>query len=172
MVWVLWAAAVAVAEPSLSEAQAAAAKTAAGPTGSDVSRTLRARLAHWAPTLRAQAGFREDQKRLAGELRLAPIREDTSSAGAQWSVILGWDFSQVIFAREETQLALAQLQLARARREAMEKVARLYVERQRLPGNPENALERLRLTAELDALTGGLFREVLERAQAEMEGKR
>lgn len=160
--------AVAVSGPALAEAQAAAARIAAGEPSDDASRAARARNAHWAPSLRAQGGGRQDDRTVTGELRLAPIREDWNGAGRQWSVMLSWDFSQVVFAREETQLALAHASLERARREVREKVARLYVEWLRLAGQEEPAPELLRVLADLDGLTGGLFREELDKVQAKL----
>jgi hypothetical protein len=171
MLPLLIAAAIA-AEPTLAQAQAAAARCAAGDAAADASRTARARNAHWAPQLRAQGGAREDGRAVRGEVRLAPIIEDWTSAGSSWSVMLLWDFSQVVFAREETQLALAHTHLARVRREVQTKVAQLYVERLRLKREPGAVLELLRVTAELDALTGGLYADALERVQAQVEAGR
>ena len=90
-----------------------------------------------------------------------------------------WDFAQLVYSREESQLALAHVHLARVRREAAEKAAALWVERrQRCASLPalsgaarnEAALELLRVTAELDAVTGGLYRELLSRQEAEQAG--
>jgi hypothetical protein len=165
----------AAAEPSLAEAQEAAARVAGGTTGDEASREARARRSHWAPQVRAQGQFRDDEKTRAGEYRLAPLREQDVTAGRNWSLALTWDFSQVIFAREETQLALAQAHLARARREAAAKAAQLWIERRQArvawlarpagPARAEACFGLLRLTADLDALTGGLFREALARCE-------
>jgi hypothetical protein len=90
--------------------------------------------------------------------------------------MLAWDFSQVVYARDESQIALANAQLARMRREAAEKASRLFIERRRTqarwlaeasaPARLELCFAELRLTAELDALTAGLFRDALSREEA------
>jgi len=50
-------------------------------------------------------------------------------AAHTWSVTLTWDFAQLVYAREESQLALAHVHLARVRREAADRAASLWVER-------------------------------------------
>ena len=163
-------------EPGLGETAAAAARAAGGEAADDFSRESRARSAHWLPQLRTQALVRDDEKSRNGEYRLAPLHEQDLGAGHAWSVLLAWDFSQVVYAREESQLALAHAQLARARREAADKAAQLWIDRrvQRArwlslsPGalRAEACFAELRLTAELDALTAGLFRDALSREEA------
>jgi hypothetical protein len=161
-------------EPGLAQAQEAAARLAGGTAGEDASRSTRARLAHWAPALRGQAGLREDERTRRGELRLAPLREDDAAQGRTWALMLSWDFAQVVYAREEAQLALAHAHLARVRREAAARAAQLWLERRgaraalfELPPGPrriEACLGLLRLTAELDVLTA-LFRDALAREE-------
>jgi len=169
-VWLL-AAPAAEAEPGLLQTQEAAAKLAGGSSTTDEGRVSRARAAHWAPQLRAQVSGREDEKTRAGEFRLAPLLEQDFAAGRAWSVVLTWDFSQLIFAREETQLSLAHAQLARARRDAAERAAQLWIERQRAralwtaAGTRESCFALLRATAALVALTG-LFRDAAAREEA------
>jgi hypothetical protein len=134
------------------------------------------RNAHWAPVVRGQAGWRDDQRSRRGEFRLAPLIEDDTGSARTWVVTVQWDLSQIIYAREESQLALAHAHLARLRREAAEKAGQLWVERTRAraalagiepgPRRLEAQLALLRLTAQLDALTGGLFREALSREEA------
>lgn len=160
------------AEPSLVEVQAAAARRAAGEAAEDASRTSRARNAHWAPVLRGQGQLNDAEKTRRGEARLAPINEDDNQVGHAWTVALQWDFSQVIYAREESQLALAHAHLARLRAEAAEKAAQLFVERVRLrrvaalaPRSVDAQCELLKVTAALEALTG-LFRDALSREEA------
>lgn len=107
--------------------------------------------------------------------RLAPLHEQDVGTGTVWSIVLAWDFSQVVYAREESQLALANAHLARLRREAAEKASRLWLERHRTrarwisevsaPARLELCFAVLRLTAELDAQTGGLFRDALSREE-------
>ena len=162
-------------EPGLLETQEAAAELAGGAAALDAARLSRARAAHWAPQLRGQASARDDQKTREGEFRLAPLREQDFAAGHAWVVVLTWDLSQVIFAREETQLALAHVQLSRARREAAERAAQLWIDRQKArvlwlaAGTRESCFALLRATAALVALTG-LFREAAAREEAACMG--
>jgi hypothetical protein len=153
-------------EPGLLQTQQAAARVAAGSPDDDASRLARARNAHWAPQLRGQLDGKDDVKSRDGEFRLAPLRENDVGATRGWAVALTWDFSQVIFAREETQLALAHAHLARLRKEAAERAAALWLERQRAKQSKADCLQRLQLTAELDALTGGLFQDALAGEEA------
>ena len=161
----LLAAVAAEREPGLVETQEAAAKAAGGSAALDAARLQRARAAHWAPQVRAQALLREDERSRLGEFRLTPLREDDAAVSRTWSVTVTWDLSEVIFAREETRLALAQERLARARREAADKAAQLFIERRRAQAvwasarTVESCFALLRVTAALVALTGGLFRE-------------
>ena len=163
-------------EPGLAQTQEAAARAAGGSAADDSSREARARRAHWAPQLRGQAQVRDDERSREGEFRLAPLREQDLAAGHAWSVVLAWDFSQIVYAREESQLALAHAQLARARREAAGRAAQLWIDRRQQrerwlaqppgPLRAEACFAELRLTAELDALTSGLFRDALSREEA------
>jgi hypothetical protein len=159
------------AEPSLAETQEAAARLAGGEAAEDDSRASRARLSHLAPQLRTQAGQREDLRERHGQT----LREDSALLGRTWSVLLSWDFSQLVYAREESPLAQAHAHLARARREAADQAAHLWIERRRArralaqaqaPRRLEACLELLRLTAALDALTSGLFRDAVSREEA------
>jgi hypothetical protein len=166
----------AAVEPGLVQTQEAAARAAGGSADEAASRASRARLAHWAPQLRGQSQLRDDEKSRNGEFRLAPLHEQDVGTGHLWSVMLAWDFSQVVYAHDESQIALANAQLARMRREAAEKASRLFIERRRTqarrlseasaPARLELCFAELRLTAELDALTGGLFRDALSREEA------
>jgi len=153
-------------EPGLLQTQEAAARVAAGSATEDASRLARARNAHWAPQLRGQVDGKDDVKSRDGEFRLAPLRENDVGATRGWAVSLTWDFSQVIFAREETQLALAHAHLARLRDQASERAAALWLERQKAKQSKAGCLAVLQLTAQLDALTGGLFRDALAREEA------
>jgi len=173
-------AAAAVAEPGLAEAQAAAQRAAGGRASEDAARGARLRRSHWAPVLRAQFLRRDDARDRTGELRGYPLSQQDWIAANTWSVTLTWDFAQLLYAREESQLALAHVHLARVRREAADRAAELWVERRQkraslaaLSGavRREAKLELLRVTAELDAVTAGLYRELLEREEAELAGE-
>ena len=171
-------------EPGLLEVQEAAARAAGGTAAEDASRLSRARLAHWAPQVRGQAQVRDDEKLRSGEFRLAPVREQDVGVGHAWAVVLSWDLPQAVYTREEAQLALAHAHLARLRREAADKAVQLFLERRRArghflslpPGAPRTAacLAGLQLTAQLDALTAGLFHDAVasEEAACATEEKR
>jgi hypothetical protein len=115
---------------------------------------------------------RQEERTRDGEYRLAPVREDDLVAGRTWSVMVTWDLAQVLFAREEAQLAIAQMRLARARRDAADRAAQLWIERRGAQAlwvasrTEEACLALLRATAALVAITGGLFRDVLHREEA------
>lgn len=153
-------------EPGLLRTQEAAAKAAGGTAAADAARLARARLSHWAPQIRGQLDGKDDARTRDGEFRLAPLKENDLGASRGWSVGVVWDFSQVIFAREETQLALAHAHLARLRDQSAERAAALWLERMRAKRAKVDCLQLLQLTAELDALTAGLFHEVVEREEA------
>ena len=158
-------------EASLLEVQEAAARAAGGTDAEDASRVRRARLAHWAPQVRGQAQVRDDEKSRAGVFRLAPLHEQDLGVGHAWAVVLTWDFPQLIYARDEPQLALSHAHLARVRREAADKAVEVFLERHRsrahwlsLPRGEARAaacLAALQLTAQLDALTAGLFHDAV-----------
>jgi hypothetical protein len=176
----LLCAAVAAGEPGLPEAQAAAQRTAGGTPADDAARTGRLRRSHWAPILRGQILRRDDLRDRTGELRGYPLQQQDWGIANTWSVTLTWDFAQLVYSREESQLALAHVHLARVRREAADRAAALWVERRQrrasmlaLSGaaRREAALELLRVTAELDAVTGGLYRDLLAREEAELAGE-
>jgi hypothetical protein len=162
--------------PGLLETQEAAARVAAGLAAEDSSRESRAHLAHWAPQLRGQGGARTSDEIRSGQRYNAPLTEEDVGTGTTWSVTLSWDFAQVVFAREETQLALAHAHLARIRRDARDKAAELWIDRKRelaawaaMPVSAQRAaacFAALKLTARLDAATGGLFRDALAREEA------
>lgn len=170
--------AAAVDEPSIAEAQAAAARLAAGTPADDDSRLSRARAAHWAPLLRAQAGGTTTDRTRAGEQSNAPLHWDELGGATTWLVSATWDLSQLVYDRDENQLALSRTHLARRRQEVSAEAAQLYAERlqalRRLreahgAGRLGAALELLRATATLDALTGGLFAAALARAQTTVD---
>ena len=78
----------------------------------------------------------------------------------------------MIFAREEGQLALAHAHLARLRREVESRAAQLWIERRQAKAlwlasrQPAACLALLQLSAQLDALTAGLFRDAVSREEA------
>jgi hypothetical protein len=154
--------------------QAAAAARAAGEAAGDESRLSRARVSHWAPVLRAQVGGTSGQKDRVGQQSGTPLHWDELDGAGTWLVAAIWDLSQLVYDRDENQLALSSVHLARRRQEAAEEAGRLFVERaltlrvlREAPpeGRAAAALELLRCTGALDALTGGLFAAQLAAAQ-------
>ena len=171
--WMVSAAARA-SEPTLVEVQAAASRHAAGTGADDADRTGRLRASRFAPTVRGELIGKTDDRTRRGEFRLAPLREDDAAQARTWGVVVTWDLAQLVYSREEGQLALAHQHLARVRREVALQAAKLWIERrqkcaalQRLSGQMrrEADLDLLRTTAELDALTGGLYREAVAEAE-------
>ncbi len=167
------------AEPSIVEVQQAAARVAGGEASEDQSRLSRARAAHWAPVLRGLIGGKSNELSRIGTYRGAPVQLTDLGSSLSWGVSATWDLPQVIYSRDEAQLGHAQLHLAKARLQAATEAARLYLDRREkrrtlatlidAAGSARSRLllEILRLTAELDARTGGLFRASLEGEAAE-----
>ena len=166
-------------EPSVGEVQQAAARLAGGEAGEDASRTSRARAAHWAPVLHALVGRKDDAHVRDGQFRDAPVHLNDSGNSISWGISATWDLPQTIYSRDEAQLSHARLHLAKARLQAATEAARLFLDRREklraLSGLPAGQvaararllLEILRLTADLDARTGGLFHDALENEAAE-----
>ena len=164
-------------EPTLQAVEEAAMRVAAGTAEEDRSREARARASHWAPVLHGQYGIRDDDRARRGEFRLAPLVEDDTGQSRAWAVIATWDVAQIVYSREETQLALTHVHLARVRQQAAAEAAQLYEERWRRrislrlngsgssPERVDALLGLLRATAGLDALTGGLFAAQLAEAE-------
>jgi hypothetical protein len=167
-------------EPVLAQVEEAAARRVAGSISDEVSRVSRAGAAHWAPVIRAQYGIRDDGRTRRGQIRLAPLLEDDAGQSRAWAVVATWDLAQVIYARDEGQLALAHVHLARMRQQAADDAVRLFEERWRLRSalrfTPEGVsrprvemlIALLRTTALLDALTGGLYGTQLALAQEQV----
>jgi hypothetical protein len=160
---------LAVSDPPVEDVQRAAERLASAAPGEAASWRRRAGLAHWLPNL--SAWFRHDdrsQRTLGltstGEvdvLRLAPQDE--------LGVRLSWDLPSLVFSEAELRAAEAADRAARRRAEAASRATRLYFKRRSLlaalalapPSDPaalaaaELAVDEV--TAELDAVTGGLF---------------
>ena len=166
------------AEPSLIEVQEAAIRRAGGPREGDASRLSRARGAHWAPVVRALVGGRGDERTRDGELRSNALHWIDRGQALTWGLTATWDLPQAIYARDETQLVHAHIHLEKVRQAAAREAVRLHLERrdrQRTLAHATQSDARLRLqqdvvrlTADLDAVTGGLFHEVLAREVREL----
>ena len=161
--------AISAGEPGITEVQAAAARAAAreGPALEGFPR--RSRLAGLLPRLTAELRYDERSNRVVGlqgsgevdYLRLAP--------GRAFLVRATWDLGTLVAARGELAAASAAELRARRRDEAVRRATSLFYDRRRamlalLLEPPAGALERAeaelaldRLTAELDAITGGLL---------------
>src|SRR5256885_14074419 len=98
--WML-AAAARASEPTLVEAQAAAARHAAGTAADDADRTSRLRASRLAPTVRGELLGKADERTRRGEYRLAPLRGDDAPEGRHWGVVVTLGFSQLVSCRDE-----------------------------------------------------------------------
>lgn len=161
--------ALSAGEPGIAEVQEAAAREAERDGPSIDAYPARSRLAALLPRLTAE--YRRDQRSYrvvglqgSGEvdyLRLAP--------GSAFLVRATWDLGALVAAKGEIAAFSAASARARRREEAVRRATALFYDRRRavlalLLDPPEGALARAeaelavdRLTAELDALTGGLL---------------
>lgn len=156
-------------DPAVEEVQRAAAAQVRADAGALDSWERRARTAAWLPKLSLE--YRHDERAtrvvgLNGNVESDYVR---FSPGDQLAVRAAWDLDRLVFAPDELRAAATASQLMRRREEAVERATRLYFERRRLRlrlalSPPDGALERTEseiaidaVTAELDALTGGLF---------------
>lgn len=153
-------------EPRVEAVQRAAeARAAPGRAEADGWRR-RARLAGLVP--RVTAEYRHDERtyHVLGLSSGAEVDYMRSMPGDSFSVRLGWDLENLIFARGELEAASAAERAEAKRRAASEYATRLYYERLRLRlaliaappaqgrARAEEELELDAVTAELDALTG------------------
>jgi hypothetical protein len=161
-------------EPSLQDAQAAAARLAAGDAAGDASRVARARAAHWAPVVRGQLGGTTSEQTRDGVMYLDPLHWTNLGSATTWAVTLTWDLPSAIYARDENQLALSSVHLARVRREVVARTGLLYGSRKRklaalraqAGASPATQLES---ALSLLETTAGLFAPALARVQARVD---
>ncbi len=155
--------------PSIEAVQAAAARQSERGLGGAAGFARRSRLAALLPRITAEVRREERSYRVVGlqgsgevdYLRLAP--------GSAVLVRASWDLGELVAARGEIAASSAAGEAARRRAEATRRATALFYERRRallrlLLEPPESARARGeaeidvdRMTAELDALTGGLF---------------
>jgi hypothetical protein len=155
--------------PGISEVQAAAARAVERDGAAVDGFPRRSRLAGLLPRLTAEVRYDERSNRVVGlqgsgevdYLRLAP--------GRAFLVRATWDLGALVAARGELAAASAAEARARRRDDAVKRATSLFYERRRamlalLLEPPAGALARAeaelavdRLTAELDAVTGGLL---------------
>ncbi|HZZ85798.1 MAG TPA: hypothetical protein VFE30_14750 [Anaeromyxobacteraceae bacterium] len=152
-------------EPPIDSVQRAAARSLPGDAETAESWSGRARVAALLPQLSAE--YRHDERgRWYGVGSEDLLR---SAPGDSISVRATWSLARLVFSPDEPRAALAAAELSRRRQERVERATRLYFHRRRLrlslalspPDEPraraELSVEIDEVTAELDALTGGLF---------------
>ena len=160
---------LAAGEPPVAQVQAAAAARVEAAVPDPALLAERRRLAALLPRLSAE--LRADQRsyRVVGLQGTSEVDYFRSSPGTTVSVQATWELADLWASRGEPAAASAALSRLRRREEAVRRATALYFERRRLlallaldpPTVPlaraEAELELSRTTAELDALTGGLY---------------
>ncbi len=156
-------------EPPVEAVQRAAAGQLDGESERLDSLRRRARQAAWLPRLSADVEHDERTTRVVGFTGSAESDYLRFSPGSRAGLRAAWELDRLLFSRDELAVAEASSRLARQREERVERATRLFFQRLRLKvelalAPPEGALERVRgelelgrVTAELDALTGGLL---------------
>lgn len=160
---------LAAGEPSVSQVQVAAAAQVEAAAPDPAALAARRRLAALLPRLSAE--LRADQRsyRVVGLQGTSEVDYLRSSPGRGVTVRATWELGELVAPRGEPGAAPAALARLRRREEAVRRATALYFERRRLlavlaldpPATPlaraEAELEVDRVTAELDAATGGLY---------------
>jgi hypothetical protein len=156
-------------DPDLGEVRAAAAREAEGGGGSPRDWARRARLAALLPRLTAEWHHDEQAYRVVGLQASGEVDYQRLSPGTSFAVRATWDLGALVAAREELAAASAAAARAQRREDAVGRATALFHERRRarlalLLAPPATAFAHAeaelaveRMTAELDALTGGLF---------------
>ena len=156
-------------EPSVDAVQRAAAAQLDRESERLDSLRRRARQAAWLPRLSADVEHDERATRVVGFTGSAESDYLRTSPGSRAGLRAAWELDRLVFSRDELAVAEAASRLARQREERVERATRLLFQRVRLKAElalapPEGPLERIRgelelgrITAELDALTGGLL---------------
>ncbi|HET6922482.1 MAG TPA: hypothetical protein VFI16_04975, partial [Anaeromyxobacteraceae bacterium] len=156
-------------EPPVEAVQRAAAAQLDGESERLDSLRRRARHSAWLPRLSADLEHDERTTRVVGFTGSAESDYLRFSPGTRGGLRATWELDRLVFSRDELAVADASSRLSRRREERVERATRLFFQRLRLKAElalapPEGALERVRgelelgrVTAELDALTGGLL---------------
>lgn len=156
-------------DPPIEEVQAAAARRAAATAEEAESWRRRARLAPWLPRLIASAKRDDRTQRVVGLTATSEVDYLRLSPGQEVGVRLEWSLDRLVFAEAELRGTEAAAQAARRRLDAAERATKLYFRRRELLvglwlSPPADAQQRAlseialeQVTAELDAVTGGLF---------------
>jgi len=160
---------LAAGDPPISRVQAAAAAQVEAAVPDPAALAERRRFAALLPRLTAE--FRSDQRsyRVTGLQGSGEVDYTHASPGTTVSLQATWELADLWAGRSEPAGASAALSRLRQREAAVRQATQLYYERRRLlalltldppatpAGRAEAELELSRTTAELDALTGGLF---------------
>jgi hypothetical protein len=156
-------------EPSIAEVQAAAARHAEADTPDPALLARRRRLSALLPRVTAQVRHEESAYRVTGLQGSSEVDYLRSSPGTSFSVLATWELGDLVVATGEPAAAAASLARARRRDQVVRQATALHFERRHrllalLADPPPDArarveaeLELARVTAELDALTGGLL---------------
>jgi len=159
---------LAAADPPVAQVQAAAARLAEAEVPDPSALAARRRLAALLPRLSAEVQHDERSYRVTGLQGSSEVDYARSSPGTSVTVRATWELPDLVASRGEPSAASATLSRLRRRDEAVRRATELLFERRRLrlalllepPAEPlaraEAELAVDRLTAELDAATGGL----------------
>jgi hypothetical protein len=156
--------------PTVDQVVAAAIRRARLEEGEAASWRARLRWSSLLPKISGRLG------RVTGATESASLRPESPDqldlnnySGARWEVRTTWDLSRLLFDPRELRVSSRSTALQALREKLVERVIQLYYRRVRLvvmsrretAAGPEEALDRelelRRLTAQLDALTGGLL---------------
>lgn len=161
--------AISAGEPGIAEVQDAAARAADREGPALDGFPVRSRLAALLPRLTVEYRREERSYRVVGLQGAAEVDYERYNPGTALVLRATWDLGTLVAARGEIDAASAARVRARRRDEAVRRATSAFFERRRailalLLEPPSTALARAeaelavdRLTAELDALTGGLF---------------
>jgi len=157
-------------EPDVEEVQRAAAAGARADPEELEGWRRRAGRAAWLPKLSAEVRRDDRTWRVVGLTGSGEVDYQRAAPGIEAAVRAVWELDALVFAAGEIRAAEAAARLLRRREDLVARATRLYFERQRLRAAlflspPEDVAERAdrelaleEITAELDALTAGLFR--------------
>ncbi len=160
-----------ISEPSVAAVQAAAAHHAEAATPDPAGLARRRRMSALLPRITAEVRHEERDYRVVGLQGTSEVDYLRSSPGTSVALHATWELGDLVAATGEAAAAAAALARAKRRDEAVGKATALHFERRLrllalLADPPPDArarvqaeLELARVTAELDALTGGLFAE-------------
>jgi len=156
-------------EPTVAAVQEAAGRHAESATPDPAELARRRRLAALLPRVTGEGRHEERDFRVVGMQGSSEVDYLRSSPGTSVAVHATWELGDLIATTGEAAAAAAALARAKRRDEAVDKATALHFERRHrllalLADPPSDARARIqseleleRVTAQLDALTGGLF---------------